>query len=143
MALAIDISAISDREGVAKAVAGRTDDEINAMLAGRCGLVVHRVSEGMKAYFVPRKAGKQNTVLQYDVRTPDGVMTFQMRVADGACDIHQDAPLQAGVKLNISLPDFLRLVAGKLSGLKAFMTGRLRVSGDVLLARKIESWFER
>jgi putative sterol carrier protein len=143
MAIALDISTISDREGVAKAIAGRSDDEINETVAGRCALVVRRVSEGMKTYFIPRKAGKQNTVIQYDVRTPDGVMTFQMRVADGECDIHQDAPLQARVKLNIALPDFLRLVAGKLGGLHAFMTGRLRVSGDVLLARKIESWFER
>jgi putative sterol carrier protein len=137
-----DISTISDREGVAKAIAGRTDDEINALLTGQCASVVQRVSEGMKSYFLPSKAPKQ-TVVQYDVTTPDGVMTFQMRVADGRCDMQSGAPLQPRVKLNLTLPDFLRLVSGKLSGLKAFMTGRLRVSGDVLLARRIEGWFER
>jgi putative sterol carrier protein len=139
----IDISTISDRDGVAKAVAGRTDDEINALLAGRCTLVVQQVSEGMKTYFEPNKAGKLNTIVQYDVKTPDGVVTFQMRVAEGQCDIQHGAPQQANVKLGISLPDFLRLVGGKLNGLQAFMTGRLRVTGDVLLASKVEGWFRR
>lgn len=140
---AVDISAISDRDGVAKAIAGKTDDEINALLSGRCASVVQQVSQGMKTYFEPRKVGRVNTIIQYDVKTPDGVMTFQMRVVDGQCDIEDGTPLEPRVKLGISLPDFLRLVSGKLHGLQAFMTGRLRVTGDVLLASKIEGWFRR
>ena len=141
MAFEVDISAISDRGALANTIAGRSDDEINDSVVGRCTEVVRQVSQGMKNYFVPSKGPKQDTVVQYEVRTPDGVMTFQMRVADGQCDIQDGAALQPRVTLNISLPDFLRLVAGKLKGLQAFMTGRLRVSGDIWLAQKIEGWF--
>jgi len=140
--MAVDIATIHDRRELAKAIAGRSDDEINASLAGRSARVIDQLAEGMKTHFAPDKAAKQNAVIQYDVRTPDGVMTFQMRVADGQCHIEHGAPMQARVKLDVALPDFLRLASGKLSALHAIMTGRLNISGDILLARRIQGWFQ-
>ena len=35
------------------------------------------------------------------------------------------------------------LVAGRLNGTNAFMSGKLNVEGDLMLANLIESWFER
>ncbi len=77
------------------------------------------------------------------MKTPDGVLTFQVKVADGQCDVEEGAPRPAVATLNVSLPNFLRLASGKLGGLHAIVTGRLRVSGDVLLAKRMGgSWFK-
>jgi putative sterol carrier protein len=140
--MTLDFSNIDDRVGLASAIAGKSDDQINASLTGRSAAVVNKVAGAMKKYFRPEKAKQQNAVIQYDVKTPDGVLTFQVKVADGQCEVEEGAPRPAVATLNVSLPNFLRLASGKLGGLHAIITGRLSVSGDVLLAKRMESWFK-
>jgi putative sterol carrier protein len=141
-AMQVDVSAVSDRVGLADAITGKSDEEINRSLTGQSAIVVHRVAEGMKTYFMPHKAPKHRAVIQYEVKTPDGLLTFQVTVADGRCEVETGTPQRPTVTLNVSLPNFLRLASGKLGGLTAMMTGRLDVSGDLLLARKVQSWFQ-
>jgi putative sterol carrier protein len=138
----VDIAAVNDRGGLAEAIAGKSDDEINASLTGRSALVVSRVAERMKTYFVPGKAPPQRVVIQYQVKSPDGVLPFQVTLADGQCEVREGVADRPTMTLNMSLPNFLRLASGKLGGLTAIVTGRLDVSGDVLLARKVQSWFQ-
>src|SRR5580698_1275656 len=109
-----DISSVSDRASLAEAIKGKSDDEINGSATGRSALIVNRVADGMKAHFVPHKAPKQRAVIQYDVRTPDGLLTFQVTVADGRCSVDAGKPQPPSVTLNVSLPNFLRLASGKL-----------------------------
>src|SRR5580692_9067617 len=110
--MTLDFSSIDDRVGLASAIAGRNDDQINESLTGRSAAVVSKVAEGMKRYFRPEKAVKQKGVIQYDVKTPDGTMTFQLKVEDGTCDIEEGAPRPPLATLNVSLPNFLRLASG-------------------------------
>jgi putative sterol carrier protein len=140
--MSVDLATIEDRGALASAIAGRSDDQINESLAGRSAAVVTKVAGAMKAYFRPEKATAQRGVIQYDVKTPDGVMTFQLKVDDGKCDVEHGAPHVPLATLNVSLPNFLRLASGKLGGLHAIVTGRLSVSGDVMLARRMEGWFK-
>jgi putative sterol carrier protein len=69
-------------------------------------------------------------------------LPFQVTLDAGRCDVMEGTAEHPTVTLNMSLPNFLRLASGKLGGLTALMTGRLDVSGDVLLARKVQSWFQ-
>ncbi|MGC9053156.1 MAG: SCP2 sterol-binding domain-containing protein [Candidatus Hydrogenedens sp.] len=41
----------------------------------------------------------------------------------------------------MSASDFLDLVAGKLNGQTAFLTGKLKIQGDMTLALKLQSVF--
>jgi putative sterol carrier protein len=132
---------IEGRADLARAVAGRSDKEINRSVTGRSGELVKRVAEGMRHAFDPARAPGRSAVIQYDIRSPDGPLTFQVSVVGGRCDIAQGAPRRADVALAMSLPDFLRLVAGKLDGTFAVLTRRLSVHGDVLLARQMQQWF--
>jgi len=138
----VDVSTVSDRGGLAKAISGKSDEEINRSLAGQSAIVVNRVAEAMKTHFMPDKAPNQRAVIQYDVKTPDGLVKFQVSVMDGRCEVDAGTPQAPTVTLNVSLPNFLRLASGKLGGLTAVMTGRLDVSGDLMLARKVQSWFQ-
>jgi putative sterol carrier protein len=137
-----DIFSVNDRVGLADAIAGKSDDEINRSLTGRSATVVTRVAERMKLYFQPQRAPKKRVVIQYQVKSPDGLLPFQVTLDDGVCDVQEGSAEPPTVTLNMSLPNFLRLASGKLGGLTAIMTGRLDVSGDILLARKVQSWFQ-
>ena len=63
--------------------------------------------------------------------------------ADGQCQIERDSADDPRVTIHIGLADFLRLVAGRLNGMQAFMSGKLRVSGDLFFAQTYQAWFNR
>jgi putative sterol carrier protein len=45
------------------------------------------------------------------------------------------------VTLTIADQDWLALCNGTLNGMTAFMTGKLKVSGDIMAAQRIQSLF--
>jgi putative sterol carrier protein len=137
----MSLGVIEERDELARAVAGRTDNEINRAIRGTSLDLVNRVADGMRRAFVPARAQGKNAVIQYDIRSPDGTLTFQMAIGGGRCDVAQGAPHRPDVELSMSLPNFLRLVAGKLHGTFALVTGRLSIKGDLRLARQMQQWF--
>jgi putative sterol carrier protein len=139
--MSVDIEAVNDPRALADAIAGKSDAEINGSLTGRSAIVVHRVAERMTSHFQPQRAPKQRVVIQYRVKTPDGVLPFKVILADGRCHVEDGVDDRPTISLAMTLPNFLRLASGKLGGLVAIMTGRVEVSGDILLARKVQSWF--
>ena len=50
---------------------------------------------------------------------------------------NRDRPSDATIR--VSLPDFLAMTDGKLSGTMAFMQGKLKVDGDMSVALKFQS----
>jgi putative sterol carrier protein len=138
----VDISNINDRAGLAGAIDQRSDEDLNRSLGGRSAQVVMRVAESMKSHFNPARGPKRRVVIQYHVTTPDGVLPFHVILAGGACDVQTGVAGRPTITLKMTLPNYLRLASGKLGGLTAIMTGRVDVSGDLLLARKVQGWFE-
>jgi putative sterol carrier protein len=105
--------------------------------------VLDQVFEGMRQAFDPAKAAGQAAVVQYEIAAPDGPRHFLMRVADGRCQIERGSAENPRVTIRIGLADFLRLVAGRLNGMQAFMSGKLKVSGDLFFAQTYQAWFNR
>jgi putative sterol carrier protein len=131
------------REGLSQLLEGRSDDEVNEF-AGQAGVdtLLAQIFEGMRAAFVPERAAGQSAVAQWDVTAPDGTHTFQVKMADGECTVAQGAGEPARVTLGLTLPDFLRFVSGQLDGMQAFMSGKLKLSGDMMFATTMQNWFD-
>lgn len=127
-----------------KMIEGRSDAEIIGRFT-ELGVdsALDRVFQGMVEAFLPERAGKDSAVIQWDLMTPDGPRTYQLVVQNGKCSWNRDALGKARVSLKIAVPDFLRLITGKLSGLQAFFQGKLKVGGDVLFAQQQEKWFQK
>ena len=98
--------------------------------------------EEMAKRFLPDKAVGKNAVIQYDITTLDGTHTYQVVVAGGTCTTGPGAGQEASVTLALSAPDFLRLISGKLNGMTAFMSGKLKLKGDMMLAQTMQGWFD-
>lgn len=129
---------------LAALVEGHSDDEINAAVA-KDGVdkVLAQIFDGMAAAFAPEAAAGQSAIVQYDIAAPDGTRSYQLVVAGGKCAVQKGPGDPARVTLGLSLADFLRMIAGKLDGMQAFMTGKLRLSGDMMFAQVMQSWFRR
>ncbi len=125
-------------------IEGRNDAEIVAAFS-EMGIdtALDRVFAGMVDAFLPDRAGKDSAVIQWDLMTPDGPRVYQLAVADGKCQWNRDSLAQSRVSLKIAVPDFLRLITGKLGGMQAFFQGKLKVGGDVIFAQTQEKWFQK
>ena len=141
-AVSDQISDANNPEALGQLLEGRSDDEINQFVeAAGVDTVLSQVFEAMKERFAPEKAAGQSAVVQWDINAPDGTHTYQFKVADGTAGWKQGADDTARVTLTFSLADFLRFVAGQLDGMQAFMSGKLRLSGDMMFAQTMQAWF--
>ena len=124
------------------AIDGKTDEQIYAGVAERgTDAVLGQIFGAMASRFQAEKAGGQNAVIGWDIKTPEGVHKYQLKVENGACECVADGSDLARVTLQMALPDFLRLITGQLDGMSAFMTGKLTLAGDMMFAQAFQSWF--
>ena len=133
---------IGSREELAAMIEGKSDDEINAGVAEMgTEKVLGQIFEYMAGRFQPERASGQSAVIGWDIASPDGTHSYQLKVADGTCTAAQGNAESARVTLGMALPDFLRFLTGKLDGMQAFMAGKLKLSGDMMFAQTMQTWF--
>jgi putative sterol carrier protein len=130
-------------EELAKAIDGRTDEEILKSLEGSYLATLEQIFGGMKDHFMPERATGQTAVMQYEVKAGDETFTFHFKVDNGTCEWAKGAAEAPRVTMSIALPDFLRLVSGKLNGMQAFFAGKLKLAGDMMFAQTFQSWFNQ
>ena len=132
------------RQELAATLEGRSDEEITqGVVAQGADTVLGQVFAGMAEAFLPDKAGSQSAVIQYDINVGGTVHSYQLKIAGGKCELVKGAAGPARVTLALQAPDFLRLVTGKLNGMQAFMTGKLKLTGDMMFAQVMQGWFEQ
>jgi len=101
---------------------------------------VKETFELMPGRFRPEKAAGVSAVIQYEI-TGEGGGTWHASIKDGACAVKEGAASSPSLTLTMSAQDWLDLLGGKLSGQMAFMSGKLKLKGDMGLAMKIAGMF--
>ena len=96
--------------------------------------------EAMPGRFRSDKATGTNVVIQYDV-SGEGGGTWNAVIKDGACAVSPGAAQNPNLTLQISAQDWLDMLSGKQSGQMLFMSGKLKIKGDMGLAMKLGSMF--
>ncbi len=95
----------------------------------------------MTGRFRADKAAGTSAVIQYDV-SGDGGGTWHAVIKDGTCTVNAGAATGPSLTLQISAQDWLDMLSGKQSGQMLFMSGKLKVKGDMGLAMKLGSMFQ-
>jgi hypothetical protein len=136
---------ITTREGLAEHLAGMSDDAVEAFAAAKgVDQILEQVFTAWATeHFVPERAGDHRGVAQWNVAARDGVHVWQLRIQDGTCRATRGTPDHPRITLALTVPDFMRFLAGSLDGMEAFMTGRLRIDGDELYAPVLQGFFSR
>jgi putative sterol carrier protein len=101
---------------------------------------VQETFAAMPGRFRPDKASGTSATIQYDV-SGEGGGTWHAIIKDGACTVNQGAATTPNLTLQISAQDWLDMLSGKQSGQMLFMSGKLKVKGDMGLAMKLGSMF--
>jgi len=103
-------------------------------------MTVNETFENMLANFNPANSTGLDKKLQWDI-TGDKLEKWALHVHDQTCELIYGGVEKPDITFQAWEKDWLLLNAGKLDATMAFMTGKLKITGDVGLAMKIPSLF--
>ena len=101
---------------------------------------VKETFDAMGPRFKPERAAGTNAVIQYDV-SGDGGGTWNAVIKDGACTVTSGPGTNPNLTLQVSAQDWLDMTSGKQNPQMLFMSGKLKLKGDMGLAMKLGSLF--
>ncbi|RYG75137.1 SCP2 sterol-binding domain-containing protein [bacterium] len=90
--------------------------------------------------FQAQAAKGVNATFQFEL-SGDQACTYHVVVADGTMQIVEGAATSPSATIKMKGEDYVNMVNGKLSGPTAFMKGQMKVSGNVMLAQKMQNIF--
>lgn len=91
----------------------------------------------MPEAFDSARAGDIEAIVQYQLSEP-----MYLVIKAGECRAHEGAVADPDVTLTITDEDFIALMQGDLNAMNAFMTGKLKLDGDLILAQRLVSLFD-
>jgi putative sterol carrier protein len=102
---------------------------------------VKEVFDKVSQTFDPDAAKGLDAVFQFDITGEDGGM-WNVAVKDGACKVEEGKAEAPTVALSMSSETWLGMVNKQINGIQAFMSGKLQLTGDMLLAQRIPDLFK-
>ncbi|KXJ57718.1 SCP2 sterol-binding domain-containing protein [Neptuniibacter pectenicola] len=103
-------------------------------------ITVANVIEKLPSRFVKENATDFEATFQF---TLDDEQDFHITIAEGACSIHEGEHPDPNVTLIMDAETMVDVITGQKDGMSAFMTGKLRAEGNVMLATKLSKLFSR
>ncbi len=103
---------------------------------------IEQLMQQMPEAFLPAKAGNVNAVVQFNL-TGEGGGNYVVSIADGKCTVAQGTTPTPNATVTAAAADYLAIVRGELNPMTAFMTGKIRVTGDMGLMMRFLDWFAR
>jgi putative PIG3 family NAD(P)H quinone oxidoreductase len=86
----------------------------------------------------PSKAAGMNASYQFDLSGDDGG-EYHIVMKDGAGEAGAGGVENPNITISMASTDFVDLTTGKLDGTMAFMSGKIKIKGDMGLAMKLQS----
>ena len=138
-----DSSPLIDPAQYAALVRNTPDDQLAAGLRTNRDLILGQIFGQMTEHLDPDRARDADAVIEWRIggRDDGGHDRYQVIVSRGTCSIEREGDREPSATFTIGPVEFLRLVTGNVNGPELFMTGRITVEGDLMLAAIVQSWF--
>ena len=101
---------------------------------------VKEIFSGMPTVFNRDAAAGLDAVFQYNIEGADGG-DWYVAIKDQKCTVSQGVHASPSVTLKLADKDWLAMCNGELDGMSAFMSGKLKITGNIMLAQRIQSLF--
>jgi putative sterol carrier protein len=138
----IDLDAISGNQ-LAEMVKSSNDEQLRdtIRLVG-IDQALTRIFGEMQDRFKPGAAGGTDANVVFAIADADNVYPYHVKIDGGTCTTGAGELDDPRVRLQMQLPVFLKLITNNLSGPMAFMSGKLKIEGDMMLASRLMGFFE-
>jgi len=99
---------------------------------------VANIIETMNSKFNADAAAGLDIIFQFNI---EGEGEYNLTVKDSTCALAEGENDDANVTLIMNADTLKGIVTGETDGMQAFMSGQLRVEGDMMLATKLGELF--
>jgi len=134
-----------DPAAFVKAVKDTPDDQLAAGMADEQvrNMVLEGIFSQWQEHFDSAKAGDTEAVLEWRIldKPGGGYDRYQVVITGGSCRVEKDGDRAPRVTFKIKPVDYLKLVTGNAAGPMMFMTGKLKIDGDLMFAAGVQSLF--
>jgi putative sterol carrier protein len=103
---------------------------------------VQETFDAMPGKLIKDKAVGLAAIYQFELSGDGGGQWFA-EVKDCTCSVSKGVHPQPSITVKMTAQDYLDMASGKLNGQLAFMTGKLKLKGDMALAIKMNTIFSK
>ena len=96
--------------------------------------------ETLPERFIASASKGMNAIFQFELAGEDGG-TYHVKVEDGTMAIAEGPAAAPSATIKMKAEDYVKMVNGQLSGTMAFMKGQMKISGNMMLAQKMQAIF--
>lgn len=89
---------------------------------------------------IPDKAAGIDATILFDLSGDNGGF-FWIKITDGAAEAGQGEVADPSMTVRASADDWFAVATGQTNAMQAFMTGKLKILGDMGLAMKMQTMF--
>jgi len=133
-----------DETQLVQIVAGATDQQLEELMASEARKeILDDIFRRMAEHVDGERARDVTAVVHWKIydRPDGGYDHYEVVLEAGECSVSDSPSREPAETLKLKPADFLKLVSGSASGPTMFMTGKLKLEGDVMLASRLTSLF--
>jgi putative sterol carrier protein len=137
----VDAAAVDPKE-FARSIGQTPDERLRAAMQGPLReQILTEIFRRMEEHFRPGSG--QDAVIHWTItgRSDGGEDRWEVTISDGKCTTSPEPKGDPRVTLALDGVDFLKLVTGNASGPALFMSGKLKIEGDLMFSAQIQSMF--
>jgi putative sterol carrier protein len=141
---AVDVGAVDAAE-FARNISNLSDEQLaEAMSSDMRPTILNEVFSRMEQHFRPERAANVDAVIHWRIGDGPGGSEdhYEVVVRDGSLSYRDQPSEEPRVTFTMGGATFLRLVTGNASGPMLFMTGKLKIEGDMMFAPQVQGLFK-
>ncbi|HUN07985.1 MAG TPA: SCP2 sterol-binding domain-containing protein [Aggregatilineales bacterium] len=101
---------------------------------------IAQIFPAMATRLIADKAQGVNATIQFNLSGDNGGM-FWLKIADGTCEAGEGAAENPKMTLKAAADDWYAVSTGKMNPMQAFMSGKIKIEGDMGMAMKLQTMF--
>lgn len=105
-------------------------------------MTAKEILEAMPGQLDANAAKGVNATIQFNL-SGDGGGQWYITIKDGTASTSEGTAPSANMTMSMAAQDYADMTLGKLNPQMAFMSGKLKISGDMGLAMKMQTLFKR
>lgn len=104
-------------------------------------LTIEQIMLNTPKAFKPEAAEGVDATVQFNFTGPQA-SEWILFIKDGRCVAEPGVADSPSMTMTIDSQDYIDIITGKLNAMQAFMGGKVKVTGDMMLAMKFPTFFE-
>ena len=138
----IDVESMTAEEFIDLVRSSDDDDVRTTFRAVGSAASLDRIFGMMPDYYVPARAGDVDAHVQWKINDGTDDHYYVIHFTPDACESWGGTVEDPTTTVSTDIVRFARIVSGQANPIKLLMTRKLKASGDVMFARRINSFFD-